>query len=40
MTHTGIVHLQTIFMCDILFVIQIHRGKERVVSHNNLHVIS
>jgi len=40
MTHTGIVHLQSIFMSDFLFVIQIHEGKESVVNHNNLHVIS
>jgi hypothetical protein len=40
-THTGLVHLQSIFfMRDFLFVIQIHEGKESVVSHNNLHVIS
>jgi hypothetical protein len=40
MIHTGIVHLQSIFMFDFLFVIQIHKCKESVVSHNNLHVIS
>ena len=40
MTHTGIVHLQSIFMCDFLFVIQIHKGKESVVNHNSLHIIS
>jgi hypothetical protein len=40
MTPTGIVHLQSIFMCDFLFVIQLRKGKESVVSHKNLHVIS
>jgi hypothetical protein len=30
MTHTGIIHLHSIFMCDMLFMMQIYKGKESV----------